>query len=124
MTSPTLTLRGITKSFPGVVANDHVDLDVHAGEVHAVVGENGAGKSTLVKILYGFYRADAGEIRLDGTPIVVGTPRDARNLGIGMVFQDLVQVPALTVAENVALFLSDLPAVLRRRAPLGRIPTN
>ncbi len=63
---PLLTLRGITKAFPGVVANDRIDLDVHGREVHAIVGENGAGKSTLVKILYGFYRADAGEIRVDG----------------------------------------------------------
>src|SRR5438093_3008806 len=116
MTSPTLTLRGITRSFPGVVANDHVDLDVHAGEVHAVVGENGAGKSTLVKILYGFYRADAGEIRLDGRPVQIRSPYDARSLRIGMVFQELVQIPALTVAENVALFLPDLPAILDRAA--------
>src|SRR6266850_652463 len=109
---PLLTLRGITKSFPGVLANDRVDLDVHGGEVHAVVGENGAGKSTLMKILYGFSRPDAGEIRLDGRPIQLDTPQDARRCRIGMVFQEMVQVPALTVAENISLFLPDLPAVI------------
>jgi simple sugar transport system ATP-binding protein len=116
-----LSLRGITKAFPGVLANDHIDLDVHGGEVHAVVGENGAGKSTLVKILYGFYRADAGEIRLDGRPVQIRAPSDARRLRIGMVFQELVQIPALTVAENVALFLPDLPVILDRAAIARRI---
>ena len=119
---PLLALRGITKTFPGGVrANDRVDLDVHAGEVHALVGENGAGKSTLVKIVYGFVRPDAGEIHLEGRPATIASPRDARRLGIGMVFQELVQVPAFTVAENIALFLPDLPAVLDRRAIARRI---
>jgi simple sugar transport system ATP-binding protein len=118
---PLLRLRGITKAFPGIVANDRIDLDVHAGEVHAVVGENGAGKSTLVKILYGFYRADAGTIELDGRAVAVRSPHDARALRIGMVFQELVQVPALSVAENIALFLPDLPRVIDRRALARRI---
>src|SRR5438477_11096308 len=99
MTSPTLTLRGITRSFPGVVANDHVDLDVHAGGVHGVVGENGVGKGTLVKILYGFYSADAGELRLEGDPVSLGAPEEARALGIVVVFTCLVLVPGLAVTE-------------------------
>src|SRR5262245_20025872 len=119
--SPFLSLRGITKAFPGVVANDHVDLDVRRGEVHALVGENGAGKSTLVKILYGFYRADAGEIRIEGRPVKIRSPHDARRLGIGLVFQDLVQIPALSVAENIALFLPALPWRLDPAALAGRI---
>jgi len=118
---PLLSLRGITKAFPGVVANDHIDLDIAAGEVHAVVGENGAGKSTLMKILYGFYRADEGEIRLEGAPVRIHSPREARRLRIGMVFQELVQIPALTIAENIALFLPDLPAILDRAALRRRI---
>ena len=119
---PLLALRGITKTFAGGVrANDGIDLDVHAGEVHALVGENGAGKSTLVKIVYGFVRPDAGEILLEGRPVAIGSPRDARRLGMGMVFQELIQVPALTVVENIALFLPDLPPVLDRRAIARRI---
>ncbi len=121
---PALALRGITKRFPGVLANDRVDLDVRPGEVHAVVGENGAGKSTLVKILYGFYRADAGEIHLDGRAVEIRSPHDARRLQIGLVFQDFVQIPAMSVAENIALFLPDLPWRLDRRAIAGRIRTT
>src|SRR5213594_879096 len=116
-----IELQGITKRFPGVLANDRVDLDVHRGEVHAIVGENGAGKSTLMKILYGFHRPDSGEIELDGRPIRLDTPHAARRCGIGMVFQELVQVPALTVVENIALFLPDLPVVVDGAAIAARI---
>ena len=107
-----IALRGITKSFPGVMANDHIDLDIYNAEIHALLGENGAGKSTLMKILYGFYRADGGEILLNGKPILIRSPREARAVRIGMVFQDLNLIPAFNVAENIALFLPDLTAVL------------
>ena len=119
--SPFLSLRGITKSFRAVRANDQIDLDLYRGEVHALLGENGAGKSTLMKVLYGFYRADSGEIRVDGQAVQVRSPHDARKLRIGMVFQDFVQVPALTVAENIALFLPDLPFVLEKSGIAQRI---
>ncbi len=102
--SPFLSFRGITKSFPAVLANDRVDLDIYGGEIHALLGENGAGKSTLMKILYGFYRADAGEILVNGKPVTIRSPKDARRHRIGMVFQDFILIPALTVAENIALF--------------------
>ncbi len=108
---PLISLRGITKSFPGVLANDAIDLDVYPGEIHALLGENGAGKSTLMKILYGFYRADAGQILFEGKPVAIRSPQDAIRLHIGMVFQDFSLIPAFSVAENIALFLSDLKAI-------------
>jgi simple sugar transport system ATP-binding protein len=100
---PLLELRGITKRFPGVVANDGVDLDLRAGEVHALLGENGAGKSTLMNVLYGLYAPDAGEILMRGRPLRLRTPRDAIAAGIGMVHQHFQLIPVLTVAENVVL---------------------
>jgi ABC-type uncharacterized transport system ATPase subunit len=108
-----VSLRGITKIFPGVLANDHVNLDISAGEIHALLGENGAGKSTLMKILYGFYRADSGQILCNDQPVTIHSPHDARAIQIGMVFQDFTLIPALSVAENIALFLPKLPAVLK-----------
>ncbi|RME48994.1 MAG: ABC transporter ATP-binding protein [Chloroflexi bacterium] len=98
-------MRGIVKRFPGVLANDHIDFDVHAGEVHALLGENGAGKSTLMKILYGLYQPDEGQILLNGEPVQLTSPADAIRLGIGMIHQHFMLVPSLTVAENVALGL-------------------
>jgi simple sugar transport system ATP-binding protein len=98
-------LRGVTKRFPGVLANDRVDFDVHAGEVHALLGENGAGKSTLMKVLYGMYAPDEGEIWLNGRQVDVSSPTDAIELGVGMIHQHFMLVESLTVAENVALGL-------------------
>ena len=101
--APLLELRGITKQFPGVLANDHVNFELRKGEVHALLGENGAGKSTLVNILYGLYHPDEGEIRLNGKPVRIGSPNDAINLGIGMVHQHFMLIPVMTVAENIVL---------------------
>ncbi len=101
--TPRLELRGIRKAYPAVVANDDVDLTVHAGEIHAVVGENGAGKSTLMKIVYGVIKPDAGEIIWEGRPVRVNRPAEARKLGIGMVFQHFSVFETLTVAQNIAM---------------------
>jgi ABC-type uncharacterized transport system ATPase subunit len=98
-----LELLGITKRFPGIVANDHVDFELAKGEVHALLGENGAGKSTLMNILYGLYHPDEGEIRLDGKRIRIDSPRDAIDRGVGMVHQHFMLIPVMTVAENIVL---------------------
>jgi ribose transport system ATP-binding protein len=118
---PLLTVRGVTKSFPGVRALKGVDLTVWPGEVHALVGENGAGKSTLMKILAGAQRPDGGEISLDGKPVHFHTPHQARAAGIGIIYQELTIAPNLTVAGNVFLgseerkfgFLTDTPAMIQ-----------
>jgi general nucleoside transport system ATP-binding protein len=100
---PILELRGITKRFPGILANDHIDFDLRRGEMHALLGENGAGKSTLMNILYGLYSADSGEIRINGEPVTFSSPHDAIASGIGMVHQHFMLIPVMTVAENIVL---------------------
>jgi general nucleoside transport system ATP-binding protein len=101
--APALELRGITKRFGPVVANDGIDFDLRQGEVHALLGENGAGKSTLMSILYGLYSPDEGEIRVNGEPAEVTSPSRAIELGIGMVHQHFMLVPVMTVTENIVL---------------------
>ncbi|MGE0518712.1 MAG: ABC transporter ATP-binding protein [Candidatus Binatia bacterium] len=115
MSAPLLSLRGIRKQFGAVEALAGVDLDVRAGEVHAVVGENGAGKSTLMKIIYGLLAPDAGAFELDGHPAHFASALDARRAGIGMVHQEFALVDALSVAENLALSLSPPGEWLWRR---------
>jgi len=100
---PFLRMEGIYKEFPGVVANDHVDLDVRSGEIHGLLGENGAGKSTLMKILYGLYSEDGGAVYLDGNRLDLDSPDDAIEAGIGMVHQHFMLIPRLTVGQNVIL---------------------
>jgi general nucleoside transport system ATP-binding protein len=102
-TPPLVVLEGITKRFPGVLANDEVDLELRAGEVHALIGENGAGKSTLMRVLYGMYPADGGRILVRGNEIKISSPRDAIANGIGMVHQHFVLVDPFTVTENIIL---------------------
>jgi general nucleoside transport system ATP-binding protein len=126
--TPILELRGITKRFPGVLANDNVDFDLYPGEVHALLGENGAGKSTLMNILYGLYSPDEGEIVLKGERISMSSAREAIAHGVGMVHQHFMLIPVMTVAENIVLaveprhagVLMDVDAAERRVAELAR----
>ena len=104
---PRLALSHISKSFPGVKANEDISLSVRPGEIHALLGENGAGKSTLVKIIYGVQQADEGTIAWDGQPVAIPSPKAARRLGIGMVFQHFSLFDAMTVIENIALGLDE-----------------
>jgi simple sugar transport system ATP-binding protein len=101
--APALELRGITKRFGSLVANDAIDFELRRGEIHALLGENGAGKSTLMNVLYGLHQPDEGEIRLDGEPVRIESARRAIALGIGMVHQHFMLVPVMTVAENLVL---------------------
>ncbi|MEZ4616621.1 MAG: ATP-binding cassette domain-containing protein [Caldilineaceae bacterium] len=100
---PVLEIRNISKHFPGVIANDNVNLTLHHGEILALLGENGAGKSTLMNIIYGLYQPTSGEILVEGKPVVMHNPNDAIALGIGMVHQHFQLVPVMTVAENIML---------------------
>lgn len=116
-TTPLLEARGLTKTFPGCIANDSVSFIIHPGEVHALLGENGAGKSTLVKMMYGLLRPDDGELFWQGEPVRMESPSMARRLGIGMVFQHLSLFEPMTVLENIGLALPGRwnPAALRKR---------
>ncbi len=122
-TLPILEARGITKRFPGVLANDHIDFALMPGEVHALLGENGAGKTTLMNILYGLYHQDEGQILVRGQEVLLHDPNDAIRLGIGMVHQHFMLIPVFTVAENVMLGmeLTQRGSILDRRCAEQRI---
>jgi simple sugar transport system ATP-binding protein len=123
VSAPALEMRGITKRYPGVLANDQIDLEVHPGEIHALLGENGAGKTTLMNILYGLARPDEGQILLDGEAISISGPSDAISRGIAMVHQHFMLVPVLTVAENIELGDEQMrgPVFLDQEAASARI---
>jgi len=120
---PLLELRGITKRFPGVLANDSIDLELHEGEILALLGENGAGKTTLMNVLYGLYTPDEGEILVRGEKVDIHGPHDAIAKGIGMVHQHFMLVPVFTVTENVMLGVESMKygAFLDRQKAAERI---
>jgi simple sugar transport system ATP-binding protein len=122
--SARLVLRGITKRYPAVVANDNVHLEVRPGEIHAVLGENGAGKSTLMKIVYGVTKPDAGTIVWEGNPVHITSPAEARHLGIGMVFQHFSLFETLTVAENISLALDQRTPPEQLAARIRKVSEN
>jgi general nucleoside transport system ATP-binding protein len=115
-----LEMRDIVKRFPGVLSNDHVSIDISAGEVLALLGENGAGKTTLMNVLYGLYQPDGGSILINGEPVHIDSPRSAIDKGIGMVHQHFMLVPTLTVSENVALGTPSAKGALLDLAPVAR----
>lgn len=102
-TKVVLDAKGITKKFPGVLANDNVNFDLREGEIHVLLGENGAGKTTLMNILYGLYKADSGEVLVNGNVMELHSPKDAIHHGIGMVHQHFMLIPVFTVTENIML---------------------
>src|SRR3990172_4923510 len=118
-------MRGIVKRFPGVLANDHVDFDLRAGEIHALLGENGAGKSTLMSVLAGLYKLEAGSILVRGEAVSFNSPRDAIARGLGMIHQHFTLIPSHTVTENILLGLDEprffmrLPEYDKKVAELG-----
>ncbi|MFL5185668.1 MAG: ABC transporter ATP-binding protein [Microvirga sp.] len=121
---PLVELKGISKRYGDLLANDGIDLAIEPGEVHALLGENGAGKSTLVKILYGVIEPSAGEIRWEGRPVSIGSPVEARTLGLGMVFQHFSLFDELSVAENIAVALSNEWNLSTVRSKLGEISST
>lgn len=116
-----LNAKGITKKFPGVLANDHVDFDLRKGEIHALLGENGAGKSTLMNILYGLYKPDEGEVTVDGNQMQLNSSRDAINHGIGMVHQHFMLIPVFTVTENIMLGAETDHRAVPNESPLVKL---
>src|SRR5512136_720580 len=120
---PILELRGITKQFPGVLANDHIGFTLEKGEIHVLLGENGAGKTTLMNILYGLYDPDEGEILVHDKKVSIKQPNDAIALGIGMVHQHFMLIPVLTVTENVMLGVESIKngVVLDRKTAADRV---
>jgi ABC-type uncharacterized transport system ATPase subunit len=121
LTTPLLSLRGLTKAYPGVVANDDVSLEIGSGEIHALLGENGAGKSTLVKMIYGLVKPDNGSMEFNGDSFAPQDPRTARASGVGMVFQHFSLFDALTVAENIALGMENAPAMSQLAARIREV---